>query len=154
MTDKIKKVLCKIVIIFLGVCVFFIVDKGFQIRIDNQIKNYIEENYKEQCTSRQTQETTENNNTTTTSVDYKTTYEEVIDMLFPFDGNYYIPDKNAKFYSDRSCKDQYLLETPKLLSRAYQTVRRKEDDVLVNLYLLYDGTPCFSYNGLGSLQRE
>lgn len=154
MKEKLKKVPLMFVGIFIGVVILFALDIWLKTRIDNEIKDYMQ---KTQVTedSNKMQEIEENISNEKVPVDYKSTYEEIVDMLFPFDGYYYIPSGNEKFYSDISCKDEYLIENPRFLSRQCQSVIREEDGALVHLYLLDDGNLCYSYSGnLGTFKRE
>ncbi len=158
MKEKLKKVPLMFVGIFIGLVILFVLDIWLKMRIDNEIKDYMQENYKMQVTeedSSKMQEIEENISNEKVPVDYKSTYEEIVDMLFPFDGYYYIPSGNGKFYSNISCKDEYLIENPRFLSRQCQSVIREEDGVLVYLYLLDNGNLCYSYSGnLGTFKRE
>ena len=157
MKEKLKKVPPMLVGIFVSVFILFILDIYLKMRIDNEIKDYMQENYKTQVTedSSKIQEAEENISNEKVPVDYKSTYEEIVDMLFPFDGYYYVPSGNEKFYSNISCKDEYLIENPRFLSRQCQSVIREEDGVLIQLYLLDNGKTCYSYSGnLGTFKRE
>ena len=156
-----NKILNTLVGIFLIIVIGFILDTCLQIRIDGQIKKYMEKNSTEQLVENisvtESQETVENYNITKeqeTTIKDKATYEEVINLLFPFDGNYYVANENVKFYSDISCKDEYLIENPRFLSMQSLNVFRKEDHAIVNILILDDGTPCYSYSGWSSLYQE
>ena len=135
MKEKLKKVSPMLVGIFVAVFILFILDIYLKMRIDNEIKDYMQKTQVTEDSSK-IQEAEENISNEKVPVDYKSTYEEIVDMLFPFDGYYYVPSGNGKFYSNISCKDEYLIENPRFLSRQCQSVIREEDGVFVHLYLL------------------
>lgn len=154
MKEKLKKVSPMLVGIFVAVFILFILDIYLKMRIDNEIKDYMQKTQVTEDSSK-IQEAEENISNEKVPVDYKSTYEEIVDMLFPFDGYYYVPSGNGKFYSNISCKDEYLIENPRFLSRQCQSVIREEDGVFVHLYLLDNGNLCYSYSGnLGTFKRE
>ncbi len=154
MKEKLKKVPPMLVGIFVSVFILFILDIYLKMRIDNEIKDYMQKTQVTEDSSK-IQEAEENISNEKVPVDYKSTYEEIVDMLFPFDGYYYVPSGNGKFYSNISCKDEYLIENPRFLSQQCQSVIREEDGVFVHLYLLDNGNLCYSYSGnLGTFKRE